>query len=323
MTPPGCSSPDASAASTIFSAMRSFTDPPGLRYSILASTVAAMPSVTEVSLTRGVSPTRSTMCSANFTGPSSHGRAARPARREIAEAPTPSIGHHGCHGRLPRGEPRQLGRARHRARRERGVRLRPVRRRPGAPQRRRALRPPAARRRGRADRHPPAVPHRHRHALAGPARRPDDGARPVAGVAGAGPPLAADAGRRRRLRRGRHLLGARGRGWAHLRPRLHRHRRAVLAAGHRPLGRGRRRPPRARRAAVRARGAPDDVGRRRDPHRRPHPRATPTSRRPSRSTSRRTAPTSRTTTSSSTPVSCRGTTASARRSPPCSTTGWS
>ena len=49
MTPPGCSAPDASAASTIFSAMRSFTDPPGLRYSILASTVAPMPSVTEVS----------------------------------------------------------------------------------------------------------------------------------------------------------------------------------------------------------------------------------------------------------------------------------
>ena len=73
MTPPGCSSPDSSAASTIFSAMRSFTDPPGLRYSTLASTVAAMPSVTELSLTRGVSPTRSTMCSAYFTGPSLHG----------------------------------------------------------------------------------------------------------------------------------------------------------------------------------------------------------------------------------------------------------
>ena len=33
---------------------------------------------------------------------------------------------------------------------------------------------------------------------------------------------------------------------AHLRPRLHRHRRPVLAARHRPLGRRRRRPPRAR-----------------------------------------------------------------------------
>ena len=65
---------------------------------------------------------------------------------------------------------------------------------PGAPQRRRALRPPAARRRDRADRHPPAVPHRHRHPVAGPARRADDRPRPVAGVAGAGPPAR---GRRR------------------------------------------------------------------------------------------------------------------------------
>ena len=72
MTPPGFSSPDASAASTIFSAIRSFTDPPGLRYSTLASTVAAMPSVTEFSRTRGVLPTRSTMCSANFIRSSFH-----------------------------------------------------------------------------------------------------------------------------------------------------------------------------------------------------------------------------------------------------------
>ena len=59
MVPPGFSSPEASAASIICSAMRSFTDPPGLRYSTLASTVAAMPSVTELSLTSGVLPTRS------------------------------------------------------------------------------------------------------------------------------------------------------------------------------------------------------------------------------------------------------------------------
>ena len=72
ITPPGLSSPEASAASTIFNAIRSFTDPPGLRYSTFARTVAAMPFVTEVSLTSGVSPTRSTMCSAYFTAPSSH-----------------------------------------------------------------------------------------------------------------------------------------------------------------------------------------------------------------------------------------------------------
>ena len=71
MVPPGLSSPDASAASTILRAMRSFTEPPGLRYSTLARTVAATPSVTELSLTRGVFPTRSAMCSAYFTRPSS------------------------------------------------------------------------------------------------------------------------------------------------------------------------------------------------------------------------------------------------------------
>src|SRR6476661_2442018 len=52
-------------------AMRSFTEPPGLRYSTLARIVAAIPSVTELSLTRGVFPTRSAMCSAYFTRPSS------------------------------------------------------------------------------------------------------------------------------------------------------------------------------------------------------------------------------------------------------------
>src|SRR5690606_38815658 len=41
--------------------------PPGLRYSTLASTVAAMPFVTELSRTSGVSPTRSSTVSAYFT----------------------------------------------------------------------------------------------------------------------------------------------------------------------------------------------------------------------------------------------------------------
>ena len=44
MVPPGFSSPDCSAASTIRRAIRSFTDPPGFMYSILASTVQAIPS---------------------------------------------------------------------------------------------------------------------------------------------------------------------------------------------------------------------------------------------------------------------------------------
>ena len=38
IVPPGLSSPEASAASIIRTAIRSFTEPPGLRYSTLAST---------------------------------------------------------------------------------------------------------------------------------------------------------------------------------------------------------------------------------------------------------------------------------------------
>ena len=80
MTPPGCSAPEASAASTIASAIRSFTDPPGLKYSTLASTVAAMPSVTLVRRTSGVFPTRSMTWSVTCTaGLSSVGNGDGPA----------------------------------------------------------------------------------------------------------------------------------------------------------------------------------------------------------------------------------------------------
>ena len=188
-----------------------------------------------------------------------------------------------------------------------------VRRRPRAPERRRALRPPAARRRRRADRHPPAVPHRHRHPLAGPPRRPDDGTRPVAGVARAG------AAPRRRGRAARvdyveadTYSAPQALGGPDVRPRLHRHRRPVLAARHRPVGGGRRRPPRPGWAAVRARGAPDDVGGRRRDAPTCSASATPTSRPPSPGTTRSRAPTSRPTPSSSTTGRSRGTTASAR-----------
>ncbi len=58
------SSPDASAASTIFSAMRSLTEPPGFTYSTLARIVALRPSVTRDSRTSGVPPTSSDTCSA-------------------------------------------------------------------------------------------------------------------------------------------------------------------------------------------------------------------------------------------------------------------
>src|SRR5690349_17991804 len=72
MVPPGLSSPDASAASTMRSAIRSFTLPPGLRYSSLASTVASIPAATGPSRTSGVFPTRSATCSTNCIAPSSH-----------------------------------------------------------------------------------------------------------------------------------------------------------------------------------------------------------------------------------------------------------
>ena len=59
IVPPGLSAPEASASSIIRSAMRSFTEPPGLKYSTLARTVAAIPSVTRLRRTSGVLPTRS------------------------------------------------------------------------------------------------------------------------------------------------------------------------------------------------------------------------------------------------------------------------
>src|SRR2546423_1445219 len=46
MVPPGRSRPACSAASTIRTAIRSLTLPPGLKYSTFASTSAGMPSVT-------------------------------------------------------------------------------------------------------------------------------------------------------------------------------------------------------------------------------------------------------------------------------------
>src|SRR5690348_9647366 len=60
MVPPGCSAPDFSAASIIREAIRSFTEPPGLRYSTFASTsgpgLAGSRSSVRSSLTSGVLP---------------------------------------------------------------------------------------------------------------------------------------------------------------------------------------------------------------------------------------------------------------------------
>src|SRR6478672_7644986 len=71
MVPPGFSAPLASAASTMRTAMRSFTEPPGLKYSTFASTSGASgprSRVTEVRRTSGVLPTRSRADSTYCTG---------------------------------------------------------------------------------------------------------------------------------------------------------------------------------------------------------------------------------------------------------------
>ena len=64
MVPPGFSSPLASAASIIFTAIRSLELPPGLRYSTFAATVPAPSGMTEFRRTSGVPPMRSLMCCA-------------------------------------------------------------------------------------------------------------------------------------------------------------------------------------------------------------------------------------------------------------------
>ena len=56
MVCPGRSAPLASASSTMRRAMRSFFDPPGLRYSSLATTRPSRPLVTRESATSGVRP---------------------------------------------------------------------------------------------------------------------------------------------------------------------------------------------------------------------------------------------------------------------------
>ena len=92
-----------------------------------------------------------------------------------------------AHGRLPRRESRELGRAGGGACRVARLRRLALHRRPGVPERRRDVRPPAPRRHPRPRRGAPAVPHRHRHRLAGAARRQHDGARLLGARDRAGP----------------------------------------------------------------------------------------------------------------------------------------
>jgi hypothetical protein len=102
IVPPGRSAPEASAASTMRSAMRSFTDPPGLKYSTLASTAGApapWPSarVTVRSLSSGVLPTSSISDSwtcishPSWASPDHTAAPLRPVRHRLAHRryPTP------------------------------------------------------------------------------------------------------------------------------------------------------------------------------------------------------------------------------------------
>src|ERR671912_432607 len=59
IVPPGLSWPDRSARSTMASPIRSLTEPPGFRYSTLASRVGARPRPSRDSRTSGVPPTTS------------------------------------------------------------------------------------------------------------------------------------------------------------------------------------------------------------------------------------------------------------------------
>src|SRR5665648_278125 len=76
---------EAAEASIIRSAIRSLMDPPGLRYSTLASTVALSPAVTVLSRTSGVPPTSSEMCPATFMPPSPGGLEADQGEHEDAD----------------------------------------------------------------------------------------------------------------------------------------------------------------------------------------------------------------------------------------------
>ena len=121
-----------------------------------------------------------------------------------------------------------------------------------------------------------------------------DGPRLLGAGARAGPAPRRGGRRRGRVRRVRPLRRARGARPRALRPRLHRHRRALLAARRPPLGRGRREPAATRRAALHPRGPPGAVGARRPARGRPARRSsTRTSSSRSRWSGTRAAPTSR------------------------------
>src|SRR5215217_4025997 len=82
IVPPGFSRPSASAASTIRIATRSLIDPPGLKYSTLATTCGVRPAAMRDRRTSGVSPTvsriESLMSAGAAMGPTLSGRTGGP-----------------------------------------------------------------------------------------------------------------------------------------------------------------------------------------------------------------------------------------------------
>ena len=69
IVPPGASRPSRSARSTMARPMRSLTEPPGFRYSTLASSCGATARPTRDSRTSGVPPTVSRIESSTCMGP--------------------------------------------------------------------------------------------------------------------------------------------------------------------------------------------------------------------------------------------------------------
>ena len=148
-----------------------------------------------------------------------------------------------------------MGRAGASARGVPRLRRRPLRRRPGVPVPCGPVRPAPAGRRPRSARSAPAMPYRHRHRLPQPARGGDVGPGLLrAGGGGRSYPRSASRGRHR-LPAGRCVRRGGGLRRGAFRPRLHRDRCAVLAAGHRPLGSGGRATAAPGRPALPPRGS--------------------------------------------------------------------
>ncbi len=168
------------------------------------------------------------------------------------------------HGRFIRAEQGQLERPRRPACGLPRVPGAAVHRHGRAPVRRGALRPSSPRRYQRAAGGSPAMPHRHRHPVTGAPGRRAYRLGLFRCVAGAGAAVGQCLQPTYPLRRGPGLRRCAGARRAALRPGLHGHRRAQLAATHRRLGRQRGRAAQAGWATLPARGAPRSAEPRRD-----------------------------------------------------------